>query len=111
MTYRLAFNLHVLLVREGDVWVAQCLDYDIAAQGATISDAKEAFARTFGGQVAVDLHHKVEPLQGFGPAPQEYWDLFTSGERLADPQPIYVPSDVPPAFVIHAMANDLRISA
>jgi len=106
------FKLSILLLREGDVWVAQCLEYDIAAQGKTIADAKDAFARTFSGQVAVDLHHDVEPLHGFSQAPRMYWELFKKGERLADRQPIYLPTEsVPPAFMIHAMADDLRISA
>ena len=63
------FKLSVLLFREGEGWIAQGLDYDIAAQGETIGAVKDAFARTFAGQVCVDLHHNIEPLSGFGPAP------------------------------------------
>ena len=108
----LDFKLSVLLLREGEVWVAQCLDHDIAAQGRTIAEAKEAFARTFAGQVAVDLYNKVAPLKGFAPAPAMYWDKFKQGERLLDRQTLFVPPDsLPPAFMIHAMADDLRISA
>lgn len=109
-TERYDFKLSVLLVREGDTWVAQCLQYDIAAQGKTIADAKAAFAHTFAGQVCVDLHHSVKPMSGFQPAPKEYWDRFLSGERLVDRQPIYIPS-VPPAFMIHAMADEYRVAA
>ena len=77
----LDFKLSVLLVREGDLWVAQCLQYDIAAQGKTITEAKHAFCRTVSGQVCVDLRHHVEPLSGFLPAPRVYW------ERSLAPQP------------------------
>lgn len=108
----LDFKLSVVLLREGEAWVAQCLEYDIAAQGKTIQDAKHAFALTFAGQVAVDLHHKTEPLSAFSQAPPEYWEQFRKGERLAERQPIYIPTDsLPPAFMIHAMADDLRIGA
>lgn len=108
----LDFKLSVLLLQEGKTWVAQCLEYDIAAQGKTIAAAKDAFSRTFAGQVFVDLHHKLDPLSGFSPAPKEYWDQFKSAERLADRQPILIPTEsLPPAFLVHAMADDLRIAA
>ena len=77
----LDFKISVLLLKEDEMWVAQCLQYDIAAQGKTITDAKEAFCRTFAGQVCVDLYHDVEPLSGFLPAPREYWNQFKKGER------------------------------
>ena len=113
MTKSLDFKLSVLLLREGEAWVAQCLDYDIAAQGKTIAEAKDAFARTFAGQVFVDLNHNVEPLHGFSPAPQEYWEQFEKGERLKDRQPIYIPKydATTPAVNVHAAAEDLRIAA
>lgn len=107
----LDFKLSVLLLMEEGMWVAQCLNYDIAAQGKTLEAAKEAFARTFAGQVCVDLHHNVEPLSAFPPAPAEYWNQFKGAERLRDPQPILVPTEgLPSAFMIHAMADDLRIA-
>ena len=107
------FKLSILLIKEGEAWVAQCLQYDIAAQGKTITEAKSAFAHTFAGQVCVDLHHKVKPLSGFPSAPKVYWDQFGKGEKLADRQPIYIPTDesVPPAFMIHAMAEEYRVGA
>lgn len=102
----LEFKLSVLLFRGSEMWVAQCLDYDIAAQGKTITEAKEAFALTFAGQVFVDLHHGVAPLAGFAQAPREYWDRFKTGERLADRQPIFIPNDTN----VRASAEDLRVA-
>lgn len=108
----LDFKLSVLLRREVEGWIAQCLEYDIAAQGKTIAEAKAAFARTFAGQIFVDLHHGVPPLAGFTQAPPEYWKDFKMAERLADRQPIYIPTDkVSPAVTIRAAAEDLRIAA
>jgi len=105
-------KLCVLFLREEDSWVAQCLQYDIAAQGKTIADAMAAFARTVSGQICVDLHHGVEPLSEFTPAPHEYWHRFEKSNRLAESQPIYVPeTSVPPAYMIHAMAADMRVGA
>lgn len=94
------FKLSVLLMREGETWIAQCLDYDIAAQGNSIKAAKGALARTFAEQVAVDLHHGVEPLNGFSQAPKEYWDKFGQAERLADRQHIVIPEESLPKRVL-----------
>jgi len=76
------FKLSILLLREADGWVAQCLDYDITAQGQTIAAAKEAFARTFAGQVVVDVQRGVEPLTGFNSAPLEYWSKLRKGPQF-----------------------------
>ena len=63
---------------DGYGWVAQCLEYDIAAQGVTIREAMAAFERTFVGQLVVDVAHKKMPLEGIRPAPKKYWDEFSS---------------------------------
>ena len=76
MTSPINFKVSVLLLREGESWVAQCLDYDIAAQGRSLSEVKERFAKTFIGQILVDLHHNVVPLSGFSQAPDAYWKHY-----------------------------------
>jgi hypothetical protein len=68
--------LSVVLLLDGDRWVAQCLDFDIAAQGQSIKEAQESFERVFFGQIALDLEHGRSPLAGIERAPDEYWDLF-----------------------------------
>lgn len=105
------FSVSVLLFQEGNLWVAQGLEHDIAAQGATIGDAKRSFERVFVGQILVDIHHDKEPLSGIQAAPKKYWDMFEHGERLGDRRPFYMPPGIPPAFVIAAAAEDFRISA
>ena len=106
-------NVSVLLFREEDTWIAQGLEYDIAASGNSLATAKEAFAKTFAGQVVVDLSNGDQPLSGFAKAPKNFWDLFSVAERLVGRHPIFVPDvpNLPPAHMIRAMADDLRISA
>ncbi len=104
------FVVSVLFLRENEGWVAQCLEYDIAAQGATIPKAKNAFERTFVGQILVDLEKGKQPLQGIQQAPPSYWEKFEHGERLMDRRPFRLPDTLPPAFMIAATADDLRIS-
>jgi hypothetical protein len=111
MTQQVTFNVSVLILREGDSWVAQGLEYDIAAQGKTIAAAKTAFERTFVGQIVVDVLHGKQPLEGVSRAPRSYWTKFEHGERLTDRKPFYLPEGIPPSFMIAAAAEDLRICA
>jgi hypothetical protein len=108
MEQPIVFSISVLLRQEGYGWAAQCLEYDIAAQGATIAEAKAAIEKVFVGQVVVDLSHGVAPLSGIASAPIEYWQQFKEAERLADQrQPLYIP----PPYTVRATMEETRIAA
>lgn len=100
------FNLSVLLIPEGESWAAQCLEFDIAAQGRTLHDAKANFERTFVGQIALDVLHGRQPMDGILPAPPEYWRAFENASRLLDRQPFRMPTSVQAM----ASAADLRVA-
>ena len=104
----LNLRINVVLVRDGDMWVAQGLEYDIAAQGTTIAETKNAFTRVLCSQVVLDLHHGDSPLAGFEPAPQEYWDRFRKAEPLAThiPEPF-----IPLPFMLQSLSGHCRIFA
>ena len=102
--------MRVLLLKENATWIAQCLEYDIAAQGPTIALVKEAFVHAFASQIAVALYYKEDPLATFGRAPQHYWELFSKAERLAEPIRISGPIEIPPAFMINSIQKTLADS-
>src|SRR5690349_3769953 len=85
----LSFN--VVLLREENRWVAQCLEYDIAAQSDSIPGVKHAFQRAFVTQVKVNLAHNKSALQDVPAAPAYYRQLFEQGEPLANPPEITMP--------------------
>jgi hypothetical protein len=101
------FTVSVLIRNEGRGWVAQCLEYDIAAQGETIADAKAALERTFVSQVAIDFAFGIPALSQVAAAPREYWRLFEKSERLCERKPFYIP----PPYRVRATAEDMRICA
>ena len=111
-------HLQILLCKEGSEgiwkWVAQCLQYDIAAQGNTIAEAMVSFERTFCGQIVVDLAVGRKPLEGIPEAPRAYWDEFQSAEKLADTdRPMHMwppPESIPPPLMINAVADDMRVA-
>ena len=109
------WNLRVLLLREGEWWVAQCLDFDIAAQAANLTEVKAAFFRAFVGQIVVDLERGDQPLTCVKPAPSWYAEQWEQAEPLANrlsltPPPDALPKDAPPAWMIHANA-EMRLTA
>jgi hypothetical protein len=104
------FTVSVLIRQEGAVWVAQGLEYDITAQGKNIREAVERFEKVFVSQVFLDVRMNKQPLQGVKQAPREYWAQFEDAQRLTDRRPFYL-GDVPPAFMIAAAADDMRVYA
>ena len=102
-----SFSISILLRPEGKGWAAQCLEYDIAAQGHTIPEAKYAIEKAFVGQVIVDLTNDCQPLADVPQAPEEYWKAFEQGERLADRKSFFIPTP----FMFRAAVEEMRIAA
>jgi hypothetical protein len=86
-----------VLLKEASAWVAQGLEYDIAAQGKTIRDAMRAFRQTLIGQIVIDVRHGRQPFANIPKAPDFYWEKYDEGESLADNrQPLHLPKDLSP---------------
>ncbi len=109
MKKKKTFIIKVLLIQKDTLWSVQCLEYDIAAQGKTIDEAKDAFEKTFLGQISLDINENRKPFEGIEKAPQEFWDMFKRAEPPKDPRRFYVPKWVLPGFIIDAQADDLRV--
>lgn len=107
MTNELMFDLSILLVKEGKAWAAQCLEFDIAAQGKTKEKAKRAFEKTLIGQLILDIKYSKVPFEGVPRAPKMYWDMLEKKRSNQERKPIYLPEKVPS---IRASANYLQIA-
>lgn len=68
-------KLDVVLIDDGNVHIAQCLQYDIAAQGDTIDDAKRAFEYAVAAEIGYMLA-TGRTLADLPAAPRCYWDLL-----------------------------------
>lgn len=67
--------LQVILFHEGENWVAQCLEIDIAVQALSVEDAICEFRQMLAAHVAIREKLELSPL-GKGeipPAPYVYW--------------------------------------
>ncbi|MEW6159926.1 MAG: hypothetical protein AB1813_21060 [Verrucomicrobiota bacterium] len=90
-------RLDLLIIREraGDdeVWVAQCLQYDIATQAKTLESLKRKFVRMFVSNIIIALENGQEPLANIKPAPQSYWDAYNQASEFCAEFPYSVPAD------------------
>ena len=69
-------KLSVLLFKEDDWWIAQCLEYDLCSQAKTPEDVLYEFERVLLAQMLISTEANEELLAGIEPAPEEYWKRF-----------------------------------
>ncbi|MBS2022713.1 MAG: hypothetical protein JST92_09905 [Deltaproteobacteria bacterium] len=71
---------------EGAIWVAQMIEYDLAAQGPDVKTALKQLANAIKAQAATDLSLGREPFEGVEPAPPEvmaqYQAAYPTGNSL-----------------------------
>jgi predicted RNase H-like HicB family nuclease len=65
-------ELTVLVCVHDGSWFAQCVEYDLAAQGKTLDDVLYAFEHALNVQIAIDVEHGREPLVDLPPAPERF---------------------------------------
>jgi hypothetical protein len=109
MSEQKALMVRVLFIREGESFVAQCLEFDIAAQGKTITEVKRAFERTLIGQMMLDVRRGKRPFEDFGPAPRYYWEKYEQANPVGDREPLSLPKEVPPAFIVGEILKEMRV--
>lgn len=78
----MADQIRVVISKESYGWVAQCVDYDIVAQGPTIKETKKRFGLVVAVQIILDIKNGREPLKWLGSPPISQEIYFENGERL-----------------------------
>ena len=71
-------HLRVIVLREADQWVAQCLEYDIGAQAEGLDELHERFMMTLDVERRVSLERNGKAFAGIDPAPKYYHDLWAN---------------------------------
>ena len=64
-------KLRILIAQDGADLVAQCMDYDIGAQGHDIETVLRRLALTFGAEMRVRQEELGSPFAGLEPAPAD----------------------------------------
>lgn len=87
-----------VLVREektqtGSALVAQCLEYDITAQGNSLDDVKQRFEAVIRRLFEIAAKKNEAPLAGIDAAPAMYWHqwskLIGHNENMSTVRPNY----------------------
>lgn len=69
-------TITAIVFRQGRLWVAQCLEVDIAVSVESRDDLPKALRQRLQGQMLLDLRHGVAPFSRFGQAPERFWNLL-----------------------------------
>jgi len=69
-------SIRVLLSKEGELWVAQCLECDIGAQALNLGELRKRILIAIRAERDESLRRHGKPFGGIGPAPRHFHDLW-----------------------------------
>ena len=76
-------SIRVVAYRDGDVWVAQCLEYDIHAQGADYQTAMRRLTAAVNAECDYTREKYGEEFKSIDRAPKLFEEMFqAAGESL-----------------------------
>ena len=71
-----SLSVRVLIFREGEAYIAQCLEYDISAFAPDKETLLNRFVNVFGMEMNISLDRGGAPFAGVAPAPQQFHDMW-----------------------------------
>jgi hypothetical protein len=78
-------RIRAVVFREGDWWIIQLLEYDLATQVRRLEDVPDTFRRLLVGQLEANASLGVEPFHGFTKAPRRFWEMYEKARTLVAP--------------------------
>ena len=100
-------SLRLVIVQETPgVWLVRGLEHDVVVEGRSIGVAIRAALGFVEAHTAFDQRHDHMPLSAFPPAPQSYWQAYTSGTSLSLAQLGVAP---PAGWEIHVAVAPSRL--
>ena len=89
-------EISAVVFQEEDWLVAQCLQYDIAAQAKSLNDLQYELERSLVAHIVLNTDAELVPFDALPPAPQIYWEMFEQGLRLeTEKRPFRMPAGMP----------------
>jgi hypothetical protein len=86
-----AITVHGVLFKEGDWWVGQWLEYDIAAQAKTVKQLAYELQRSLIGHVVIRTQEGRKPFELMEKAPERYWKMYEEGMKIESQHPLELP--------------------
>ena len=83
-------EISVIIYPEEDFWIAQGIEFDITARGATPVEASERFNAKVGAEMVMSLElNDKAPLSGVGRAPAKFLEMYTRAKMRIVDGPIF----------------------
>jgi len=88
-------RIRAVVFKEGNWWILQLLEYDLATQVRHLEDFPSELGRLLFGQMEANAACGVEPFHGFSRAPKRYWEMYEAAQPWTEPLPsIALPEDL-----------------
>jgi hypothetical protein len=81
MTTNSCEMMRVVVYREGDVWIAQCIEHDISAQASDCQSVMRRLVATVNAECRYTLEKHGTALANIDPAPDVFKTMFEQTER------------------------------
>jgi len=78
-------QIRVLVRKEGDFWVAQCLEFDIGAQARDPNDLPRRLIAALEAQRQETVMRHGRPFAGIKPAPDHFFEAWDNRNKLFRP--------------------------
>lgn len=86
------FEIRAVVFREGDCYVAQCIEYDIAAQGIELEEALDRLELTVEAEFEACAEIGKQPKDCINPAPNYYHGLWDQGSYAIQRKGVEAPN-------------------
>jgi hypothetical protein len=86
-------EVRVAIFREGEFWIAQCIDHDVGVQAGDLLDLEDRLMLALEAERKESLARNGEAFSGIGPAPKFFQDMWEQHCGTYHPR---VPSDLSP---------------
>lgn len=73
-------SINILGSKEGDHYIAHCLEFDLVSQGATREEARDNLADLIFSYLQFAIENNIEQFT-YHPAPKIYWDRFKEAQK------------------------------
>lgn len=91
-------RIRAVVFKEGDWWIIQLLEYDLATQVRRLEDVPSEFRRLLIGQMAANVAMGTEPFHGFSKAPKRYWEMYERARTFVAPTSLESADEISPRF-------------
>lgn len=84
------YTVRAVAFRNGQNWVAQCLEYDIATQAKTLDALLYELERIVVAHLCVAEKEGTRPFNGISRAPKRFWEMYRGARSkvhtISDPE-------------------------